>query len=253
MNLIIMIIVIPILLSFISTLWDPRLKPAFPPTYCVDGKERLRWYQPIPCIFGFGLMLRHQRRGGRVIWRYVIGEYITALLLVLAVQQIGWKPELAVAIWLTAILVIIVHTDLTQMIIPNKVVAAGLMGVVLLRWWSHPLPWYEYVIGAAAGSCTLLLIALAGELILRKEVMGGGDIKLYVFIGAVLGWKLALLSLFAASVIGFVCGSAALLFTTTKKGQTLPFGPYIAIASLIIYYWGDEWLSWYMSLLTVAG
>src|SRR5690606_34709160 len=110
-------------INYLSIYWDPRLNPTFPPTYCVDGKERLRWYQPIPSVFGIGLMLRHRRRGGQVIWRYVIGEYITALLLVLAVQQIGWKPELAVAIWLTAILVIIVHTDLTHMIIPNKVVA----------------------------------------------------------------------------------------------------------------------------------
>lgn len=252
------LILIAILIIIIQTVlryWDPRLQPQFPPTYCVGGRERLKWYQPIPSLFGIGLMLRHQRQGGKVIWRYVAGEYITVLLFALAVLQIGWKPELAVALWLTAILVIIVHTDLTAMIIPNKVVVTGLAGAALLRLWSHPLPWYEYVIGAAAGSGALLLIAIIGHWVLRKEVMGGGDIKLYVLIGAVLGWKLALLSLFVASLIGFVGGITAQLASgkSTKKGQTFPFGPYIAIASLITYYWGDELLAWYLSLLTVTG
>jgi leader peptidase (prepilin peptidase)/N-methyltransferase len=213
---------------------------SFPPSHCVKCNHQLHSKDLIPVLSY--MWLRGKCRYCRVpiSIRYPAGELVTGLLYALAYLVIGYEKELLAALFLTSILIVITQTDLVEMLIPNKIVLVGIVGALFIRLWVHPLPLYDYLIASVAGSGALLTVGLIFSWLMKKEALGGGDVKLYVFIGLILGIKLTLLSIFIASVIG-----------TNKQlvHREIPFGPYIAVGSLIVYYAGNSLLDWYLGLL----
>ncbi|WP_338066847.1 A24 family peptidase [Evansella clarkii] len=154
----------------------------------------------------------------------------------------GWSKELPVALALISLLVIITVSDITTMLIPNKILIVFLGIFIVLRIISPLDPWWSSILGAATGFGVLLLIA-----IISKGGMGGGDIKLFGVLGIVLGLQGVLLTLFFASLIGSVAGITAMLTKKVKKGQPVPFGPAIAAGSLLAYFFYHPLIEWYMS------
>jgi leader peptidase (prepilin peptidase)/N-methyltransferase len=102
--------------------------------------------------------------------------------------------------------------------------------------------------GVLIGSGLLWLLAW-GYLRFRKvEGMGGGDIKLAAMFGAVLGWKLTLLTLFLAALTGSLWG-LWLMVRRAGSGQTaLPFGTLLAPAAMVVFLWGESWMRAYLQL-----
>lgn len=83
------------------------------------------------------------------------------------------------------------------------------------------------------------------EVILPREAMGFGDVKFLACIGAFLGWKGALFSLFGGSVIGALIGLSMMAMTRGRSGGRIPFGPYLALGALLWVAAGPELLHWY--------
>jgi leader peptidase (prepilin peptidase)/N-methyltransferase len=235
----------------IAIQWDSRFLSLYPPTYQLNKQEKPKRYAIVPLIPI--LLSSQQNKADRktIVWRYPLGDLVTAILFAHAAYYIGWKLELLAVLFFISILIIIVQTDLTDMIIPNKVVAVGVIGAVCIRLFVHPLPLLNYGIAALVGSGALLIIGFVGSRVLKKETMGGGDIKLYVCIGLILGIKLTLLSLFLASLFGLIGGLALIAIGAHSRGKTIPFGPYIAVGALAAYYWGNGLIDWYLSLLSM--
>lgn len=179
--------------------------------------------------------------------RYPLGELALMLLLPLTVYLVGWHAELSIAFILIFGLYLIVQTDLAEMIIPNEVVLVCSIVTLLLRIWTHPLPLWNYLLAAVVCSGFLLLIGVGFEKLLRKEAMGGGDIKLYVFLGLVLGLKLTVLSLFLASFIGLLV--LLPIQISNRESVPFPFGPFIAVGAWFAYLWGEQMVDWYLRLL----
>lgn len=83
-------------------------------------------------------------------------------------------------------------------------------------------------------------------IITRGKGMGGGDAKLGAFIGLMLGFPQALFALVLSFFTGAVF-SIALIITGKKHfGQTIPFGPFLVLGSLIMLFWGQEIMNWYL-------
>lgn len=238
------------LFNAVAIHWDNRLLASYPPTYDIHAQMKPKLYAVLPLLNILISKFKLSTRSQSIVWRYLAGDFITALLFAYSAYYLGWQLELLALLFFISILIIIVQTDLTDMIIPNKVVLVGVIGALLIRLLVHPLPILNYVIAALAGSGALLVIGLIGSLVLKKETMGGGDIKLYVFIGLILGIKLTLLSLFLASLFGLIGGIAMMVTGVHAKGKTIPFGPYIAVGALAAYYWGNGLIQWYLSLLS---
>jgi leader peptidase (prepilin peptidase)/N-methyltransferase len=105
------------------------------------------------------------------------------------------------------------------------------------------------LLGAAVGGGALYLIGVLGELMLKKESMGGGDVKLAAMLGAFMGWKLVLLTLFVAFFIGAVVGIGVMTRKPKDWDSSLPFGPFIALGAVLALLWGETALQWYSTLL----
>ena len=87
------------------------------------------------------------------------------------------------------------------------------------------------------------------ELQIPREAMGRGDLKFLAAIGAFLGWRAVLFSVFAGSLLGSLVGLATLLIGQRVWSAKLPFGPYLAFGALIWMFFGESLLSWYLGLL----
>ena len=87
------------------------------------------------------------------------------------------------------------------------------------------------------------------ELIIPREAMGRGDLKFLAAIGAFLGWRAVLFSLFAGSLLGSVIGLVTLVVGKPVWSAKLPFGPYLAFGALTWIFLGETVLHWYGTLL----
>lgn len=182
---------------------------------------------------------------------YPIMELVTASLFVFAYVKIGWSFELLIAWTLISLLVIITISDLTYMLIPDKILLV-FSGFILIERLIQPLsPWWDAFLGMIVIFVILMLI-----MIISKGGLGGGDIKLFAVLGFVLGLKLVLLSFFIANLLGAVIGIIGLVFGIFKRKRPIPFGPFIALGTLIAYFYNEFIFIWYsslFSLLTVVG
>jgi leader peptidase (prepilin peptidase) / N-methyltransferase len=88
------------------------------------------------------------------------------------------------------------------------------------------------------------------ELQIPREAMGRGDLKFLAAIGAFLGWRAVLFSIFAGSVVGSVVGLVTLIIGKRVWSAKLPFGPYLAFGALTWMFFGQTFIGWYINLLT---
>jgi len=90
---------------------------------------------------------------------------------------------------------------------------------------------------------------VARELLIPREAMGRGDLKFLAAIGAFLGWRAVLFSLFAGSLLGSIIGLITLITGKRVWSAKLPFGPYLAFGAISWMFFGDVFLQWYGNLL----
>jgi leader peptidase (prepilin peptidase)/N-methyltransferase len=97
------------------------------------------------------------------------------------------------------------------------------------------------------------LIEISGvvhELQIPREAMGRGDLKFLAAIGAFLGWRAVLFSLFVGSLLGSIVGLITLVVGKRIWSAKLPFGPYLAFGALTWMFFGDAFLHWYLGLVS---
>ena len=214
-----------------------------PPSHCTTCNRRLRTFDLIP-VFSY-LALRGKCRGcgQKISPVYPLMEFVTGALFAFSFVQLGFSYELVIALLFVSLLVIITASDIAYMIIPDKVLLPFAITFLLLRWLIPTSPWWDSLLGAAVGFTVLYFIA-----VVSKGGMGGGDIKLFLVIGLVLGTVNTLLTLFLASLIGSVVGIYVLRKTGKGRKTPVAFGPSIAAAAVISYFFGADFVEWYRQL-----
>ncbi|HET7579546.1 MAG TPA: A24 family peptidase, partial [Bacillales bacterium] len=186
---------------------------------------------------------RYCGTGVSILYPFI--EAATACLFTAAYYFFGWSGELIVSWVLISLLVIIFVSDLTYMLIPDRVLVAFAPLFLVLRLWVAPFDvWWQPLLGAAVGFAVLFGVA-----VISRGNMGGGDIKLFAVLGLVLGWKGVLAAFFLSTFYGALAGGAGLLTGKVKKGKPIPFGPFIVPGSLTAYFFGDALLNWYFHML----
>ncbi|MGB3259436.1 prepilin peptidase, partial [Paenisporosarcina sp.] len=215
-----------------------------PPSHCTICDRRLTVKDLVPVFSYVFLKGKCRGCGTKISWIYPVMELLTGILFAFAYFKLGFSMELIVAILFISMLVIITVSDFAYMLIPDKVLVFFGVLLIIARFLSPLEPWWDSIIGAAGGFGILLLIA-----ILSKGGMGGGDIKLFAVIGLVLGMLPTLLTLFLAAFIGAIVGVIHLRRSKQGRKTPVPFGPSIALAAIVVYFYGQEILDWYMNLL----
>jgi len=106
------------------------------------------------------------------------------------------------------------------------------------------------IFGALTGFLPLFLINEAAKLLLKKDGMGGGDMKLMAGIGLFLGFKCVILSLLMGCVFGLIYSLIMIKSDKMSKETAFAFGPHISAAALLTFVYGNHIITWYLNLLS---
>ena len=319
-------------------------------SFCPSCKTQIPWHQNIPLVSWLVLRGRCAKCGGRIAFRYLGVELLTALLFLGVWVFFPWK--IAIAYWVfVSILLIATFVDLEHFIIPDQITIGGtIAGIVaslivpelmgadtrlaavvrsalaaalgyVILWivleggkiafgkkrvkldgptvfnWTRHDDDADFIVGeerslwsdyfarekdrlllhcdeakidnrafeneilefhynrVRVGSEEFLLDAVdqisgvVRELEIPREAMGRGDLKFLAAIGAFLGWRGVLFSIFGGSVLGSIVGLGTLIIGKRVWSAKLPFGPYLALGALIWMFFGEKFVQWYFTLL----
>lgn len=228
-----------------------------PRSRCPKCESDIQWYDNIPMISFIILRAKCRNCGEPISFQYPAVELLTAVLFALLLHRFTNLPAMIIYMVFTSALVVITFIDLEHFIIPDEISLPGIVIGLLLSLLPEsvtdgqmlPNSVLDSLIGCVVGAGLLYLTALFSLFVLKKEGMGGGDIKLLGMVGAFLGWKLALMTIVLGSVVGSVIGVTLILVGRHERGSYIPFGPYLALGALVSMMWGDALMHGYLKLM----
>jgi len=213
-----------------------------PPSACMSCAEEIRWYDNVPLVSYAVLRGRCRHCGVRIPLLYPAVELLTALLIAGCVLAFGLTAEAAIAAFFCAVLVAISAIDFEHRIIPNRIVLPAAVVVLVANTLRDPSP--QWLVAALAASAFLLAAALV-----YPAGMGMGDVKLALLMGAALG-KTVPVALMAGMIAAMI--PSLVLFArhgSKARKMGIPFGPFLALGSVVALFWGDAILQAYLNTL----
>ena len=220
-----------------------------PRSSCTNCGELIRFYDNIPVLSY--LLLRGRCRFCRepISLRYPIIELLAGLFALVTFFKYGLTLEALIYYVYIAALLVITFIDIDHQIIPDVISLPGIPIFFLASFGLSQINYLDSLIGILAGGGSLFLVAWTYSLITKKEGMGGGDIKLLAMIGAVIGWKGVLFTIFVASAVGTLSGLLVMLKSRKGMKLAIPFGPFLAIGGIAYIFFGPQLAMWYFQLL----
>jgi leader peptidase (prepilin peptidase)/N-methyltransferase len=250
--------------------WPMDLSVVAPRSRCPRCQRPIAWYENIPLVSYVALRGRCRGCRQRISAQYPAVELVIAL---------GWTaafvgfsdPFLAlrVAVFGTVLAGVAV-TDVKHYVIPDGFTVFGFVWVLATSAAAAFLdnggsagrlfvPPYEALIGACVGAGAISIIGWLGEVALKKEAMGFGDVTLMAVVGAAVGPSRALLTVFVGAAIGalvfplVVIPIARVRSRRSGSGEAreftlplVPFGVFLAPAAMVTLLWGDRLIAWYL-------
>ena len=159
----------------------------------------------------------------------------------------GWP--LFFALLLTWALISLTFIDFDTMLLPDQITLPLLWLGLLININGTFVGLTDAVLGAAFGYLSLWSIYWIFKLLTGKEGMGGGDIKLLAMIGAFLGWKAVVFTIFAGSATGTLVGAIVVLGKGGGRKLAVPFGPFLSLGALLFIFFGPQFIDWYLGLM----
>jgi leader peptidase (prepilin peptidase) / N-methyltransferase len=213
-----------------------------PRSACMSCGQEIRAVDNIPLLSYALLRGRCRSCRSHIPFVYPAVELVTALLLAACVLEFGLSAEAAVAAFFCAVLVAVSAIDLEHRIIPNRIVLPA-TAVVLVASTARDLS-PEWTIAAFGASGFLFAAALA-----YPAGMGMGDVKLALLMGAALG-KTVSVALMAGMLAAMIPGLVLIVRHGAKaRKMGIPFGPFLALGSVVALFWGHDILHAYFSTL----
>ena len=213
-----------------------------PPSACMSCAQELRWYDNVPLLSYVVLRGRCRQCSAHIPLVYPAVELLTAVLIAGCVLAFGLTAEAAVSAFFCAVLVAVSAIDLEHRIIPNRIVLPATAVVLVANTLRDPSP--EWIL-AGLGAFTFLLVAA----LIYPAGMGMGDVKLAALMGVALGRTVpvALMAGMTAAMIPSLILFARHGSKARKMG--IPFGPFLAVGSVVALFWGHAILDAYLNTL----
>jgi leader peptidase (prepilin peptidase) / N-methyltransferase len=235
----------------------PRdLSVVLPRSFCPHCKGQIPWFHNIPLASYLLLQGKCFRCRRTISIRYFLVELSTAAIAWVLWQRYGLSAEFVTSAIFFSLILVATMTDFETGLIPDQITIAGMIaGLALSVTGNGHFPqtfWYQKLLASAggllAGGGILLLVGWLGKLVFRKDSMGGGDVKLLAMIGAFVGLtKVGFIFLLAP----FPALPFAIWQRFVKKEETIPFGPFLALAGALVFMQGDAILNFLSKLYGV--
>jgi len=218
---------------------------SYPPSHCMKCEKKIKFYDLIPVISYIFLKGKCRYCGEKISIRYPIIELITGVLFGALYIEYGIGFNLCKYALFSCFLIVIGMIDFDTTDVYLKTTLPGIVcGVVLaIVGWRLKFGLTTYIYGAILGGGLISLI------ILLTGGMGWGDAEICLICGIFLGLKLTVVMLFLAFVLGGIGGITLIITKKKSRKDYIPFGPYIAIAAIMVMYFGEKIANWYLATL----
>lgn len=243
-----------------------------PASACPKCGAAIKPWDNIPVVSWLLLEGKCRACKTQISWMYPAVELLTGALFWGCYYAFGLTTEgLKWAIF-SALMIVLVFTDMRERILPDVINFSGFAVGLLLSLFTKPadgialwianrifdfpppapvLSLADALLGAAFGGGLLWLVAEAYFRLRGREGMGFGDVKMMLMAGAFLGLKRTLLTILAGSVLGSVLGLAFMLAKRKESDYELPFGTFLGMAAVLVMFFGTPLVNWYLSLMGV--
>lgn len=219
-----------------------------PASRCPHCQTPIRWYDNVPVLSYAVLRGRCRTCRAPISLRYPAVEILTAALAV-AVYRLGLPPrEFALFSAFAAALVVITFIDIDHKIIPDVITLPSILISPAAAFIVGHISVVDSLVGILLGGGVLWLISWLYLVIRKQEGMGFGDVKMLAMIGGFQGWQAVTFTLVVGSLIGTVVGLGAIVLRRGRMDMEIPFGPFLAVASLLYLFDGPALISRYMDL-----
>ena len=206
----------------------------FTKSHCTKCNHKLRWYELLPVLSFLIQGGRCRNCKQKISLFYPFVELCTGILFAVSFYSFGFSYEFFIALVLVSLFMIILVSDLNFLIIPDSILVVGSILIIITRFLMEGIKGGFSAIGSGILLFAIMyFIMFLGNLAFKKESLGGGDVKLMFVAGLVLHPLVGIFSIFLASVLAL---PVSLLLLYTNKEHVMPFGPFIALAILILFY-----------------
>jgi len=220
-----------------------------PRSMCPSCGTLIRFYDNIPIFSYLALRGKCRHCEARISFRYPVVEFISGIFAVGVFLKYGMGLEALIYYTFIATLLVITFIDIDHQIIPDVITLPGIPIFFAASFALPKITLVESILGILIGGGSLFLVAWLYHLLTRKEGMGGGDIKLLAMMGAIVGWKGVLFTIFVASAIGTLAGMLIIIKSGKTMKLAVPFGPFLAIGGIAYILIGPQLIAWYFNLL----
>lgn len=215
---------------------------------CRSCGHTLSPLENIPLLSYLWLLGRCSSCGSRISLRYPLVEALTGAAFLVVAMHYGPGIEMLAALVLTSFLIALTGIDFDHQLLPDDLTLPLLwigLSFSLRPVFVEPA---TAITGAAVGYLALWSVYHLFRLLTGREGMGHGDFKLLAALGAWLGWQVLPLIILLSSLSGALVGGTITLLRRDRRGQPIPFGPFIAVAGWIALLWGHEINHYYLRL-----
>ncbi len=243
----------------------------FPRSHCPGCGKSIRPYDNVPVLSYLWLRGRCRDCGMTISLQYPAVELFTGAAFLASALKWQFAPPCFLNSLFMSLLIVLVFVDYQHQILPNRITVPGAAaGIVLSPFQStslyldavsytvaaglspddpqRVLPWTASIFGALTAGGSLLAVALAYKAVRRRQGLGMGDVKMMAMVGAFLGWRLALFTVFFGSLIGSVLGVYLMVFRGRDLQHKLAFGTLLGIAAVLSLFFGLPLIRWYTTL-----
>lgn len=222
---------------------------ALPRSRCPQCQAQIAWYDNIPMVSWMILRGRCRACKNPISFRYWFVEFLTAVLFALSFWKFGWSWTFLEVLLFVFGLVVVTFIDFDHFLLPDVFTLSGIVIGLIGAAINPQRSFLDACLGVLFGGGFLWALAYFYYLVRKEEGLGGGDIKLLAWIGAVLGWEavpfVIVVSSFSGSIVGL------LIAYRQKKGMKtmIPFGPYLAFGAVLYVFAGESLARAYVNWL----
>ncbi len=217
---------------------------------CVHCGRKLAWFENIPLVSFIVLWGKCKTCKKSIPRDYFFVELATGLGFIFLAwydfhHSIIIPAEIFRDLFFFALLTVIFVYDLKYYLIVSNLVWAGAVVALIINYFFLGLSAYSLLLGMAVGSGFFLLQYIVS----KGRWIGGGDVRLGVLMGALLGWPNILAALFISYILGAVVALPLLIFKKKGMRSEIPFGTFLSVGTLVALFWGSQIVHWYSDLI----
>ena len=206
----------------------------YPSSHCTKCNHELKAFELIPILSFIFLGGKCKKCKTKISMFYPLFELLTGIGFMLSYIIFGFSLECLYSIIFVSMLIIIIISDYQTMIIPDSVLIFSSLLMIFIKFFMTGIESVGIsLLHALAAFIFMLLLKLFGDFIFKKESMGGGDIKLLGVFGFVLGFPMAIISVFLSA---FIALPISIIILKINKNHEIPFGPFLAISAAIVFF-----------------